>query len=93
MKKSIYGSDLRAMSPDAQRRALSELVQATRSAPNGELKAIEDEIGGYEKRRGMTSEDMRRELAEGRILETREICQWLIALKLRDRLVSATSRT
>lgn len=40
----------------------------------------------------MTSDQMHRELAEGRILETREICQWLIALKLRDRLASFTPR-
>lgn len=90
--KRIRSAELRKMTPEERDRALSDALKATRQLPNGELKAIEDEIRGFEARRGMSSEQMRLALDHGRILETNEICQWLIALRLRDRLVSFTSR-
>lgn len=90
--RRIRDAELLAMPEAKRRQALADLVAATKLAPNGELVELNEEITGFEKRRGMTSAEMRSELEAGRIFETREICQWLMALKLRDRLASLSSR-
>ena len=90
--RRIRDAELRAMSEQERARVLSELAVATTAQPNGELRELDAEITKYEQRRRMTSADMRDALATGRLAEDFEICQWLIALSLRERIASLSSR-
>lgn len=46
------------------------------------LKRKCDRVRELEEQHGMTSSEMRRELAEGGIAETAEVAEWLMALEL-----------
>lgn len=88
MKQSIKHSDLKKLSPEQQDEAMRQLVKVARSEPNGELKDLEVQIQAFELKHGLSSNDLRHELALGRRKESWEICQWLMLLDQRDLLGS-----
>ncbi len=93
MKQSIKSSDLRKMSPDEQDEAMRKLVKVARARPNGELKDLDAQIQAFEQKHGLSSDDLRHELAQGRRKESWEICQWLMLLDQRDLLGSRKARS
>lgn len=93
MRKPVVDSrDVKLMSETARDRTFSDLVKATRSPPNGEIRSLEVRIQEFERAEGMDSATMRRLLDAGEIAETSRICSWLMALKLRERLVERQAR-
>jgi hypothetical protein len=92
MKTRVRGSDYRAMNSQQREVAFARLVADANSVPNGECKQIADEIAGFEARAQMDSATMLAALKGGRITETFEVCRWLMALQIRDRLASLSSR-
>lgn len=63
----------------AQENALRELSQ-----PNGALTRFQERIAAFEKQYGMSSAEMIRQLSDGSLDETWDICQWLFFLRHRD---------
>ena len=51
------------------------------------LKQLTAEILGYERKYGLSSNDLRAALNDGRQQETNEIVSWLIALDLKARIM------
>lgn len=79
--------------PEAQRsEQLSEMVEATRRPPNGELVMLDKRIQKFEIKFGCTSDEMSRALQEGRLQENREICEWLGLITLRKDLAEFSAR-
>ena len=93
MKYTIKDSDLRRMSPEQREEAISQLVRAARSSPNGEARDLDAQIHAFEEQFGLSSEQLRRELAQGKRTETWEICQWLMLLDQRDLLGFRSARS
>lgn len=77
-------SDLAKMTRAEKDAALAELVRAAKSPRNGQSKALEGRIRALEIRYEMTSDEMRRRFANGRMSDTADISLWLILLYARD---------
>ena len=88
MRSRITDAELRGMAEPERRQALAELVRATRVPSNGAVEQVNARIASFEKAHGMTSDDMRAQLRAGRMAETLDVCSWLMALKLRERIGS-----
>lgn len=84
MKQSIKTSDLKKLSPEQQDEAMRSLIRVARGQPNGEIKELEEQIHSLELKHGLSSDDLRHELAQGKRKESWEICQWLMLLDQRD---------
>jgi hypothetical protein len=67
-----------------------ELGTAARGKPNGELRDVDSRIHAFETRFGVDSATLRSEVASGKRPETWDVCQWLMLLQERDRLVART---
>ena len=93
MRVVVRSADLNSMSASERDRQTADLVASTRRLPNGELTHLDNSIRAYEHKYHLSSEEMRRELSEGKRAETDEICAWLMALRLRERLVKLTARS
>ncbi|HEY8205976.1 MAG TPA: hypothetical protein VIG99_00750 [Myxococcaceae bacterium] len=91
MKRMVKGTELRQMSPERQEEAIKELVRAANSPPNGEMRDLDQQICAFEEKFGLSSQELRRELAQGRREESWEVCQWLMLLDQRDYLLGARS--
>lgn len=91
MKHVVKSAELRRMSPERQEEAVKELVRAANSPPNGEVGDLDQQIHALEVKFGLSSEDLRRELAQGRREESWEVCRWLMLLDQRDYLLGARS--
>jgi len=92
MRKTLRLTAFSEMGPAERDRALTDLMEATRTVPNGEIVELDARIHGYEIRHGIKSAALLSGLAAGSIAETHEICVWLADLKLRDRLGRLASR-
>jgi hypothetical protein len=86
---SISLSELARLNDADYRTRVRALVAVPSSQKVAELEA---QIRQFEKARGLNSEEMRTRLASGQLEETLDVCDWLMALKLRDRLVGPRSR-
>jgi hypothetical protein len=62
------------------------VVQAVRSAPNGELRDMERAIAAFEAKHRMSSAEARARVESGELAPTREIEAWMMALRVRDDL-------
>ena len=93
MKHAVKSSELRRMSPERQEEAIQELARAARSQPNGEARDLDQQIHAYEEKFGLSSEDLRRELAQGKRKESWEVCKWLMLLDQRDLLGARSPRS
>lgn len=88
MKHTVRVSELQQMSPEQQEEAIQRLVQAAQSQPNGEVQELDLQIRTFEEKYGLSSEDLRRELAQGKREESWEICTWLMLIDQRAWLAS-----
>jgi hypothetical protein len=79
-------SELAGMSDETRASTLRALVRAADRAPNGELRELDEQIGAFEARFGLDSEAMRRDVANGSRRETADVCEWLMLLRVRERL-------
>ena len=72
--------------PAAERaRAIDALGERANGKPNGQLAALDAEIGELEIRYEMTSEEMRAGFEAGKVRDTADIAGWLMLLRARDR--------
>lgn len=71
--------------------AYRTLVDAVRSAPNGELKDVERALQAFESKHKMSSEEARNRVESGELPATREIEAWMMALRVRDDLAALKS--
>lgn len=85
-------SELEKLSPEKRQVRVRQLAEATQRPVNGEVKDLDREIRAFEARHGMDSDALRKGLTNGEIEETDDICQWLMRLTLRDRLVELRAR-
>jgi hypothetical protein len=92
MKRSISMSKLKVMSPSLRDETLAALVTSTRRLPNGELEALRKTIAFFEHKYDLSSEELKVKVAGGHLTESEEICQWLMALRMRDRLERLEAR-
>jgi hypothetical protein len=92
MKPSVKISDLKVMSQPQQERRMADLVKSTGRIPNGEIRDLDDQIAKYEKKFGFDTRTLREKLATGEINETLAICDWLMLVNIRDRLVARVPR-
>lgn len=80
-------SDYAKMSQAEKDTALRKLVEAAQQPATEETIAEwMERIAVYEKQYEMTSDEMREKLKSGEIVETFEICKWLMDLKVLRRL-------
>jgi hypothetical protein len=86
---SISLSELASLNDVEYRSRVRSLVAVPSSQKVVELDA---EIGHFERARGFSSAEMQTRLAKGQLDETLDVCDWLMTLKLRDRLVGPRSR-
>ncbi len=93
MKHAVKSSELRQMSPERQEEAVKKLVRAANSRPNGEVRDLDHQIRAFEEKFGLSSEDLRRELAQGKRDESWEICKWLMLLDQWDLLGVRSTRS
>lgn len=93
MRQTFKSSELRGLPEGQLSQRLNDMVQATRQPLNGEIKELNERIARFEHRFGLTSDALRRALAEGSLKETWEICEWLGLASLRDDLAALTSRS
>ena len=80
------------MSPERQNEAVKKLARAAKSMPNGEIRDLDLRIHAFEEKHGLSSADLRRELAQGKRQESWEICKWLLLLDQRDLLGARVAR-
>ena len=91
MRARIRSSELRSMTvEDRVSKLAHEMGAAARAKPNGEVRELAEQIGAFEARFGIDSATLRREVESGVRPETWEVCQWLMLLHRRDRLVART---
>lgn len=90
--RGIKLSELATMPEDEKNRRLGELVQAVVNPTALELAAqrndITEKIQQLEFRYKMSSDEMKRQLREGKIRETADFCHWLMLLRIRGRFES-----
>lgn len=84
MAYHIKLSDLAKMPAVDSNRVLGELVRSAKTRRNGQSAVLDARISDYELRYEMSSNDMRRRLADGSLHETAEIARWLMTLAARD---------
>lgn len=89
---AVKSSELRRISPERQEEAVKKLVRAATSLPNGEARDLYQQIHAFEEKFGLSSEDLRRELAQGKRDESWEVCKWLMLLDQMDLLGEAQRR-
>ena len=91
MKQSLKSSDLKKMSPDEQDEALRSLVKVARGGPNGDLRDLGMQIHAFELKYRLSSNELRHELAQGKLKESWEVCQWLLLINQRDLLTGRST--
>jgi hypothetical protein len=84
--KTLRLADLKGLSP-AELTARAEEFASDQGAPlNGEASLLHNRIAAFETRYEMSSETMRKHLADRTLKETADICAWSMLLNLRDKL-------
>lgn len=68
-------------------------MRAATSQPNGEARDLDQQIHAFEAKFGLSSEELRRELAQGERDESWEVCNWLMLLDQRDLLGARSARS
>src|SRR5436853_514257 len=80
MPHTIKSSDLVYMTEEERRKALAELVNATRQNGDADRTLLRARVRQYELRYEMRSDEMLKQYAAGKIRETAEIADWLFWL-------------
>ena len=69
---------------EPERRAA--LAKVTSAPPNGALTSLHEQIARFEARYEMTSDEMRQRFAEGALEDTADTSDWLMLVKVRERV-------
>lgn len=80
MGPSLRMADYEKMSAEEREKAVRVLVEAAMGPPSGGMNWIDLHIRAFEKQYEISSEDMERELREGKRKETHDVARWLITL-------------
>lgn len=83
-------SELASMGDESQANAIGLMASQMRASGTDALRTIHKTIAQYEQRHNMTSQVMLERVASGDLDESADVCSWLLALKKRDRLETAT---
>lgn len=93
MQRAFRLSELSGLSLEQISVKADEMLAAAAQPPNGELKMLDKRIQKFEHLFGCSSEEMKRSLQEGRQQESREICEWLGLVSLRNDLAELSPRS
>ncbi|HEU4544645.1 MAG TPA: hypothetical protein VFR23_26195 [Jiangellaceae bacterium] len=86
-------SELERLQPGEKEAKLRALVGAARQPPNGELRRLDMRIGEHEQRAGFGSAVLREKLTSGEVVETADVCDWLMLLELREGIGTSVPRS
>lgn len=90
-KQPLYLSDFDKMTPAEKERTIKRCEERMHAPPSKEvILKTEQKIRDFERRHDMSSSRMLEQLNTGKIRESNEICDWLLAINLRDRLIQRT---
>jgi hypothetical protein len=92
MKTTVSLSELRGLDERAHGAKLAALSSALTAEPNGELRDVEQEIERRAVKVGVPAAEVRARVAAGTLRETREVCDLLMLLTVRDHLGAAQAR-
>jgi hypothetical protein len=92
MKSGIKFSEIREASPGMGEAALSGIIAQAKAPANGGIRDLEVQIAEYEERYGVSSQQMLEELSSGEREETEELLDWLMLIRLRERVESTRTR-
>jgi hypothetical protein len=89
LTRGIALSEFKTMSDSEKHRRVNELFQAAVSPTSEQLEdqrnKLDNQIQLFESRYKMASDEMKRKLATGEVMESADFCRWLMFLKIRGR--------
>lgn len=88
MSNGIKFSEIREMSPSARGATLAGIIAQANSPANGGIRDLELQIVEYEDNYGVSSQRMLEELASGERQETEDLLDWLMLIRLKERVES-----
>lgn len=91
MSRAVRFSEIREASPEMREKALAGVISESRAPMNGHAAELDREIAAYEERYGIESAGLLEELSAGERRETEDILHWLMLLRLRERVGSAST--
>lgn len=91
VSSAVRFSEIRQASPDMRKVALAGIIAEARMPANGSVKALDAQIAEYERKYGLSSDLLLKELSNNQRQETEEILSWLMLIRLRERIGSARS--
>lgn len=80
---NIKLSEFRSMSDEEKNRRVGEMFHEAMNPSIESLINLDNQIMSFESKYSMTSDRMKRRLADEEIAETSDICTWLMLLKIR----------
>lgn len=83
---TLRSRDLRNMSASDRDRVISEAFAASESTSRTTVITLDAKIRMYENRYNLSTDQLSAALAENRIQETAEICEWIFWSQVRARL-------
>ncbi len=86
MRVSFTTREFVSADEEGQQQMLAAASAALRSEPNGEIKELEAKLRLYEDKFDIPSDEIRSMVSNGALRETWEVCEWLMVLKLKERL-------
>jgi len=87
MSFRVTDKELREASEEERAKKLKALVEATKRLGDEDVRKLDDEITAYEKKYGITTEELKVQLTAGTRQETADICTWLLLVRRFDILV------
>lgn len=83
----VTDKELRESSEEDFTKKLKALADAVKRLSDEDVRKLDAEITAYEKKYGITSEQMQKEITAGAREETFEICQWLLLIRRFELLI------
>ncbi len=80
------------MSPPARGATLAGIIAQAKAPANGGVRDLEIQIAEYEESFGFSSQRMLEELASGEREETEELLDWIMLIRLKERVDSTRTR-
>lgn len=74
---------LAEMSPQKKREAVASLVSASMGPANGQMTNVQARLAEFEKKYGMSTDDMVAAFRAGQLDDTADVAQWLVFSKAR----------
>lgn len=88
---TLKSQDLRHMTAAERQKVLVEAFASSEASSRTTIVTIQSKIRTYESRYNLSTSDLPAALAENRIQETAEICEWMFWSGVQARLGSARS--